>query len=84
MGKIENKMKFGDKLKNLREEKSLSTSELSEMLGIEESTLIDLETGEKKIVDCGLSIWLLLLVIFNIKHEDLINQTDVELNLTKE
>lgn len=81
MDSTKNKMKFGDKLKNLREEKNLSVSELSEMLGIEESTLIDLESGEKKIVDCGLSIWLLLLVIFNIKHEDLINQTDVELNL---
>lgn len=81
MDSTKNKMKFGDKLKNLREESNLSVSELSEMLGIEESTLVDLESGEKKIVDCGLSIWLLLLVIFNIKHEDLINQTDVELNL---
>lgn len=81
MDSTKNKMKFGDKLKKLREEKNLSVSELSEMLGIEESTLVDLESGEKKIVDCGLSIWLLLLVIFNIKHEDLINQTDVELDL---
>lgn len=79
MDSTKNKMKFGDKLKNLREEKNLSVTELSEMLGIEESTLVDLESGEKKIVDCGLSIWLLILIIFNIKHEDLINQTDVEL-----
>lgn len=84
MGKIENKMKFGDKLKSMRVKKNLEVSKLAELLGIENTLLEDIKSGEKNILECGLSVWLLILTIFNIKHEDLVNQTDLELNHTKE
>lgn len=84
MRDTENKMKFGDKLKSLREEKNLEVGKLAELLGIENSLLEDIESGEKNILECGLSVWLLILTIFNIKHEDLVNQTDLEFNLSKD
>ncbi len=81
MGETENKMKFGDKLKSMRIEKNLEVNKLAELLGIENTLLEDIESGEKDILECGLSVWLLILTIFSIKHEDLVNQTDLELNL---
>ena len=80
----ENKMKFGDKLKSMRVEKNLEVSKLPELLGIDIILLEDIESGRKDILECGLSVWLLILTIFNVKHEDLVNQTDLELNLPKD
>lgn len=77
----ENKMKFGDKLKSMRIENNLEVSKLAELLGIDVILLEDVESGRKDILECGLSVWLLILTIFNVKHEDLVNQTDLELNI---
>ncbi len=80
----DNKMKFGDKLKSMRVENNLEVSKLAELLGIDIILLEEIESGRKDILECGLSVWLLILTIFNIKHEDLVNQTDLELNLPKD
>ncbi len=71
------KVKFGNKLKSLREEKELTIEKLAEILRIDSQTLEDLEEGNKNIQDLEISFWLLFLEFFNLKHDDIVEETDV-------
>lgn len=71
------KVKFGNKLKSLREEKELTIEKLAEILRIDSQTLEDVEEGNKNIQDLEISFWLLFLEFFNLKHDDVVEETDV-------
>jgi len=71
------KIRFGEKLRQLREEKKLTQQQLAELLRVDLETLVDIEEGKQNIQDLEISFWLVLLAFFNLKHDDLVEETDV-------
>lgn len=70
-------MKFGTKLQLLRTQSNIDVKKLAELLNLTIEDIEAIENGTKNIAEFDLSVWLKMLVIFNIKHEDLLNDTDI-------